>query len=553
MLCLSLVTTCGSSVVSLVTHVRPPSLHSTARSWLLSLCSAVLLILAYPSPDWGWLAWGALVPLLLAIEDQSPRCAFLLGYGCGFLSFLGILYWLIYVSPVGWILLAAYLALFVGLFGWLVAIFSQRSMRNVECGMRSDAHFALGWLPSAWVTLEWLRSHLLTGFGWGLLGYTQWRWLPMIQAADVVGAYGVSFLVVLVNVALWVGWRARRQDARCSVMPLIVGGVLLLTMGYGWWRLRTPIAGGQVNVAVVQGNIPQSQKWDESRKEDILNTYVRLTRQAARQRPDLIVWPETAVPGFLGADPDVTMALLEVVREIRVPCLVGAPTVWLRSDGVVDYNSAVLVTPEGGLEERYNKLHLVPFGEFLPFERYVPWLRRLLPPMGDFAPGETATVFRLHPSPEGDRLSARSLQSRFSVLICFEDVFPSLARRFVQEGAGWLLVITNDAWFGPTGAAVQHAQASVFRAIENRVSVVRAANTGLSCFIDPWGRLTDSVQDAAGRQLLVEGMSAQPVLVTAGRSIYQRVGDLFAWLCVVWVGWCVIVRRLPLGTKRQGR
>ena len=478
--------------------------------WLLALGSSALLVLSYPWPDWGWLAWGALAPLLVALEGQSPRRAFLLGYLCGVMFFLGLTWWLIYVTVIGWIVLCVYLALYVGVFGWLTSRVSL-----------APCPLSLVLLPAAWVALEWARSHVLTGFGWGLLGYTQWRWLPVMQMADVCGAYGVSAAVVAVNVAAWSLLR-RRSQARITAFAASL--VMTVVLGYGAWRLHQRIDGQPLRVAVAQGNIPQSQKWEPSLQGDILTTYARLTRQAAAQHPDLIVWPETAVPGFLGLEPEVTDPVLTLVGEAGVPCLIGSPTEFLRVDRFVAYNSAVLVTPEGGLEQRYDKLHLVPYGEFLPFESWVPWLRRLLPPMGDFLPGDAATVFTVRAADGGT--------ARLSTLICFEDVFPQLTRRFTRAGAGLLAVITNDAWFNDSPAAVQHAQASVFRAVENRVSVVRAANTGVSCFIDPWGRLTGAVQDAAGRRVGVAGVSTQDVVVTRGGSAYRTVGDLFAAACL---------------------
>ncbi len=504
--------------------------------WWLAALSALLLVLSYPPFDWGWLAWVALVPLCFAIDGQSPRRAFAIAYVVGFLYFLGLASWIIYVTVVGWILLVVYLALFVGVFGWFVSRIQRLTL---------TAQLLL--IPSAWVALEWARSHLLTGFGWGLLGYTQWRWLPIIQIADVTGAYGVSWVVVLVNVAWWLALRARRRSSSVRLVPVVIAAVLVPVWGYGLWRLQAPIDGQRLTIAVVQGSIPQSQKWDERLRDDIIARYDRLTRVAAQQHPALIVWPETSVPGLLGADDDVTGPVVALARAIRTPLLVGAPTERVQGGSVRLYNSAILVTPDGGLEQRYDKLHLVPYGEFLPFERYVPWLRHVLPPMGDFAPGREATVFRVEG--QGTRGKGQVVDGavRFSVLICFEDVFPSLARRFAREGAGLLLVITNDAWFGPTGAAAQHAQASVFRAVENRVSVARAANTGLSCFIDPWGRLTHRVQEATGRALFVSGVSVEPVLVTVGaRSVYRVVGDGFAVGCA-----CFALGVLLLRSRRR--
>ena len=218
-----------------------------------------------------------------------------------------------------------------------------------------------------------------------------------------------------------------------------------------------------VKVAVVQGNIPQAQKWETEFADTILQRYDWLTKTAAKTQPDLIVWPETSVPSYVPVDAEVTRRVTALAKTVRLPLLVGAPVVQMEEGGPKFslFNSAILIDEAGQLREQYAKLHLVPLGEFIPGERWLPWLRAILPPIGDFVPGSEWTVFRLSSGlwaqGSGQQLdpqpTAQSPELRFSVLICFEDIFPELARRFVREGARLLLVITNDAWFGPTAAA----------------------------------------------------------------------------------------------------
>ena len=491
------------------------------------LSSVALLVASFPSFDQPWCAWVALVPWLLALRGLKPGRAFRWSWLIGFLFFLGSIWWMVHLRAfggpmaiVGWLALCAVLALYFGVFGWALA----------TVGPAWDRFLLFA--PALWVTLEYARSHLLTGFGWNLLAYSQAPWLPVIQVADLTGAWGVSFVVVLANAAIADGVQAKRAGG-----PLAVAlGLVLAVLGYGLWRL--PRVGGPetVRVAVVQGNIPQDRKWDEAYRADIVERYAGLTRQAARSAPDLIVWPETSVPGFLGLDEPLTQSLVAVSRAVEVPMLVGAPHARLDGARWQTTNGAALLQA-GAIRQWYDKVHLVPFGEFIPFEGALPWLREALPPIGDFVPGHGHTVFRLRYrlKAEGSRLNqsslqppASSLELPFSALICFEDLFPDLARRFVQGGARLLLVITNDAWFGPTAAAYQHAQASTFRAVELRVPVARAANTGWSGCIDASGRWLGSVRDADGAELFVPGTAvcdlALPPTVDgqAGRSAYLR-------------------------------
>jgi len=409
-------------------------------------------------------------------------------------------------------------------------------------------------IPAIWVALEYLRSHFLSGFGWNLLGYSQTPLLPMIQLADLTGVWGVSYLIVMANVAIadWLMQRTRRT--RLAV--IVAAGFVAAAWGYGHHRLTQPEAAEVVKVAVVQGNIPQEDKWEEAFRDAILGRYEELTRGILPQAPQLIVWPETSVPGYVGIDEPLTARLLAFGQSVGVPLLIGAPMV-VSQDGVWRVtNSAALLERDGTLVARYDKVHLVPFGEFVPGERWLPWLRDMLPPIGDFVPGEEYTVFQLEGQGAGDRGQGKSSTPSslvpparlvahqpgrahpsppsFSVLICFEDIFPELARRFVQRGAQMLLTITNDAWFGKTAAAYQHAQASTFRAVELRVPMIRAANTGWSGCIDSRGRWLTSVQQPNGTELFVEGVASCEVSLGESETLYQRWGDWFAWICLGW-------------------
>jgi apolipoprotein N-acyltransferase len=283
---------------------------------------------------------------------------------------------------------------------------------------------------------------------------------------------------------------------------------------------------------VEQGNIPQDDTWDEAHAPRIVETYQRLARQAAALHPQLIIWPETSVPGYLGLDEELTAGVRALADEVNIPLLAGAPMGGFASGVFEMTNSAALVAPGDGIQTRYDKLHLVPFGEFIPLESVMPWLRAVLPPIGTFVAGRAPTVFwaRGEPPPAGPS---------FGVLICFEDVFPELARRHVRAGARWLVTITNDAWFGPTAAAYQHAQASTFRAVELRAPMVRAANTGWSGCIDDTGRWVARVHDDRGRELFVPGVVRCELPLRRMASVYRLAGDWFVALCALLVvlGW----------------
>ena len=556
---------------------------------MLALTSASLLIASFPNVNQPWCAWVALAPWLWALRRLNARQAFGWSWLTGFVFFLGSIRWLIHVTLIGWLLLCAYLGLYFGAFGWLVrqfqgatfvhrppwpVIHQSRPPRLLQrTGQPLACSFVL--VPSAWVALEYLRSHLLTGFGWNLLAYSQTSCRHLIQIADVTGAWGVSFAIVLVNAAFEQSLRQQQsaasgrktQDSGSSglrilhpascILVVIPAAMVLAMLGYGAWRIPRVMGPQTVRVAVVQGNIPQTEKWDESRRESILNRYESLTREAADSHPDLIVWPETSVPGFLDLDEPLTQRILGLSQSLDAPLLVGAPRSHLEQLEWRTTNGAALVH-RGAIVRWYDKLHLVPFGEFIPLDRQWPWLRRALPPIGDFVPGREYAVFQLRDRlkaegsrPKADNITASSLQPPassapqaslqpsashlqlpFSVLICFEDLFPELARRFVLNGAELLLVITNDAWFGPTAAAYQHAQASSFRAVELHVPVVRAANTGWSGCIDASGRWLGGVHDAAGKELFVSGIHTCDLSKGAGGSLYLRWGDWFAWVCL---------------------
>lgn len=489
------------------------------RQAVPGLISAVLLVLAFPPFNLWFCAWFAFVPLIRACGSATCPRPFWCGYACGLVFWMGTIYWLGHVTVAGTIALCAYLALYLGLFSRVLAF---SALRKIPAAAR------ICFIAALWVCLEYLRSYLLTGFPWALLGYSQYLNLPVLQIADITGAWGVSFLVMMANAAAAEALQ-RRSVKPAAVCALVLAGVC----GYGFWRIHQQEAaqagGGECcRVAVIQANIPQQLKWQPAARSFILERYLSLSRQAAAGKPDLIAWPEAALPTLVEDDLS-TAAVRELVERSATALVFGAVTV----EGDAYFNSALLYQP-GQADQQYRKVHLVPFGEYIPLRRALPFLETIVP-IGDVSPGKEYTLLRL---------SGKNRQpAAFSVLICFEDVFPELSRRFVLAGAQFLLNITNDAWYERTAASSQHLQASVLRAVENRIWVCRSANTGISAFIRPDGRQAALVRGPGGEQIFVEGTLEYCLPLRRGAVTgYTRWGDVFVLLCMLSVlvvaGYC---------------
>ena len=497
------------------------------RNLTLAVISALLLILSFPGFNMWILAWVAFIPLLFAIEDQGPFKAFIISYLTGFLFFLGTVYWLIHVTLPGMIIVVAYLALYFGFFG-LVINSTQYAIRNTQYKL-------LFFAPAIWVALEWVRTHAMTGFGWNLLGYSQSFNLPVIQIADMTGVYGVSFIILLLNTSIYMTVKNIKSGKKEHLPVIIAAALLLAVYSYGIFRLSNVFTGERLKVAVVQGNIPQDEKWNRDFTDFILSRYEGLTKKAALEKADLVIWPETSVPGFVQNEKELFNFVHDLAVDIKTPLLVGAPRYEDAREDEPYYNSAFLFLKDGTVEGHYDKVHLVPFGEYVPFKNLFSFVHRFAPrPIGDCAAGKDLTVFRFllqRSAKERDYSWKLSKNVSFSCLICFEDIFPDLARRFAGKNIDFLVNITNDAWFGKTSAAYQHAQASIFRAVENRINVLRSTNTGLSCFIDQKGALTARVTEG-GNDLFVNGFKVREIILSRARTIYTVYGDVFAYICI---------------------
>ncbi|MBI4432861.1 MAG: apolipoprotein N-acyltransferase [Candidatus Omnitrophica bacterium] len=505
---------------------------SRLKDLLFVLLSAGLLVAPYHHGAFWPAAFIAFIPYFLAISNKTRGEAALISFIAGVFFYVFLGYWLTAVSIPGFILVVAYLALYFAVFGYGVAPFVDA--RTEYAGALFSRNLkAILFIASFWTILEWARSWFITGIPWALLAYTQWKNIAFIQIADIVGAYGVSFCVIAVNLFLFklirpsshaIFEEAVQKKQYGLRMAGVLASLLFVVLAYGFIHLKKPETSPTVlHVSVAQGNVPQEEKWDARIKGIIFEKYKRLTFMSAIERSDLIVWPETSFPGYLEDEPVMASQLRSVARQSKTWVLVGAPTIGDLEKGLRFFNSAILFSPNGEEAARYSKLHLVPFGEYVPLEPILGWVRSFAE-IGRFDPGQELTVFQIE-----SRYQPNRIRPKFGVLICFEDIFPGLVRRFVLNGADFLVNMTNDAWFGRTSAPYQHAQASIFRAVENRVPVVRAANTGLSCFISSEGRIVASVNDK-GQEIFVTGHQGYDITLRKGQSFYTRFGDLFLLL-----------------------
>lgn len=491
---------------------------------LLSL-SAVLLILSFPKFNFWLLAWFALVPFFYALDGVDQKSAFKRGFFWGLLFLAVSWYWIGYVTIVGLFLLVAYFALFFGFFAMLYRAFSAFRITG-----------RLLAIPAAWVALEFVRGHLFSGFEWVSLGHSQYTVLPVIQIADVTGQYGVSFLIVMVNVLIkdfCDGWMTKEKTVSRSAVA-IVAVALGVTLGYGYVQLNQSLSSKKsIKVSVIQGNIDLETRWKATAWQTIIDQYLELSRLAARDDSDLIVWPETAFPGFLWEDARFFKPVAQFIEEVNTPLFFGAVT----HEDDDFYNSAILYRPDGQYE-KYDKIHLVLYGEYIPFRKYFPFLGEIIP-IDDFSFGRDYKTFSLN----------RENPVRLSALICFEDTVTRLVRRFVRNGAEILVNISNDVWFRDSKEPFLHMQSAVFRSVENRRSMIRASNTGLSCFIDPFGRVKNCVSNDDGRQILVAGVQSAVVWANTDMTFYTRMGDVFAYFCcalsIILLGLIWKFRRTP--------
>jgi apolipoprotein N-acyltransferase len=493
---------------------------------IAAVLTGIAVAAAFPPQEQSELAWVGFVPLLLVCMRVRPGAAFQWGGLAGAVFWLINLFWLTEVTWPGWVLLALYCALYTATFAALSA-WLFRAWGVEKWSARISLLFVL---PVLWAGLEFMRAIWLTGFAWNPLGGSQFERIMLIQMASWTGVYGVSALVMLLNmsVALTVqqyiqaGGRGRR-----AWHPEMMFGFLILALAFTGGQRSIKAAQREevtaLRTALIQPNIPQYQKWTDEFKSFILHELERLSRLAIQAGPlDLLVWPETAVPDYVRLDPN-SSSLVQRLATNQVPLLVGTMDVEWDLEGrwrPMYFNSSLLYDAHGDVLMHYHKQHLVMFGEYVPLDRYLPFLSAMTPIDASFDAGRESTVFKVPKREE-----------TFAVLICFEDTVARLGRRAVRAGARMLVNQTNDAWFRESIAARQHMTHSVFRAVENRVPVVRAANTGISCGIDRFGRIHSVLAGEAGSTFVAgfQLVTSQVPREDMSLTVYTRYGDWFGW------------------------
>ena len=451
-----------------------------------------------------------------------------LGFLAGVVHFAGTVYWTSAVmrqfgdlAPVLAALLMLLLAAYMALYPAIAALVVHRLARAFGA-------WALLLAPAAWVTTELGRAHLFTGFPWVLLGYSQATVLPLAQLSSLFGVYGLSALVVLVNAALAIAAVGRGRGR--WVPTLAVLALVAATAAWGSARIRDgelTRVGTPLRVALIQGNIPQDQKWEASQGPAILRRYVSMTREAAAGGARFVIWPESSLPFYFQEDPVGGDIVRRLAHDTRTYILVGSDQVE-RGERPKFYNAAFLITPDGTVGGIYRKVHLVPFGEYVPLKDLLFFASPLVEAVSDFSPGQEVVMLPVAGHP-------------VSTAICYEVVYPGLARSAVARGSQLLTTITNDAWYGRSSAPWQHFEQASLRAVEEGRYLARSANTGISGIVDPYGRVVE--RSNLFEQAIVDG----EVRLLEGRTVYARIGDTFAYVLAA------LTLAAVLAAPRRGR
>ncbi len=486
------------------------------RRLFLAITCALLLSLSFPPLRLGFLSYVALVPFWLLLDELTIRESFRWGYLVGLFISIGTIYWIFWPTPAGAVAAILFHPVYYALFAVCYS-FLKKQWGQV----------ALFATPFLWVAFEYLKSLGQLGFPWVTLGNTQSYYTSLIQYATFTGVYGVSFWVVCLNVLVYL--MVQNQRTRATMIRYAGIFVLFFLVPYFYGRKVIPQKLPEtksVKVAIIQGNIDPYLKWNKQLLEMNFKVYERLSRQVGHKNVDLIIWPETATPTYLLHDRRNLARVQQLVRELDAPILTGTPDyIRLARRQYKTFNSLVLIDGTLRPYQKYAKIHLVPFGERVPYEDSIPILKKLLSSLemgeGNFSPGREITVFKLFKKNSNNSASDGYVYYLGGV-ICFESIFPGLVAKFVRKGAQLLTVVTNDGWFGRTGAPYQHAQMAVFRAIENRISIARSANTGVSMTIDPYGRVRKQTR------IFEEATLIDTLPLRRETTFFTRHGNFFA-------------------------
>ncbi|OGR23322.1 MAG: apolipoprotein N-acyltransferase [Desulfobacterales bacterium RIFOXYA12_FULL_46_15] len=488
--------------------------------YIPAVASGLLLTLSFPKTGLSYIAFFALIPWLISLPALTLKQSFYSGFIAGLFHFITLIYWIIptihiygglhlIMAGSTLVLLCFYLALYPAVFAFL----SKK--------LNAPPFFTPILAACLWTSLEYIRTYAFTGFSWGSLGYSQYLNLLFIQIADFSGVYGVSFLIVLINCVFADFFiMLRKKEGKKSVIVMLFTVFLIsAVLFYGRQRLSAidslMSSAPKPAISVIQGNIEQDMKWSDEFKDKTVDKYILLSKTIIKDEPELIIWPETALPFYYGYERVLSNLVDQCVRESKTHYLIGSPAFKSHGKETLYYNRAYMLNRFSIVTGTYDKNRLVPFGEYVPFGKYLTFLGKITAQAGNFSTGDRSFIpldFKEH---------------KTGVLICFEILFPEIASGFVKNGADILTAITNDAWFGQTSAPLQHFSMAVFRAVENRRSIARAANTGISGFIDPTGKILETTP------LFTDRAITRQIPALTLISFYTRYGDIFAFSAMV--------------------
>ena len=475
--------------------------------WQLVLLSGVLVGLSYPPLHLGFLAWFGLIPLVHVLLNVKPRQAIQLAFLASITANFISLYWIGFNSGAGFIPVFAsligaviYLGIFWSGFGFIVSFIESKYSKGL---------FVLSF---AWVSMELIRSLGALGFPWINLALTQTEYLPLIQIADITGSYGISFWIILINIGFYLSIISKNKLKYLIITSMI----FILVLSYGLIRINTidDVITDSVPIAITQPNINPDEKWEPESREEIFSLMHGFLDSALSLNPDLVLWPESAVPAYLRLSSHRRKPITNKLEKFNVPLLSGTVDRIIDEDGEkIYYNSTIFIKPDDTIK-MYNKIHLVPFAEYIPLSGKFSSLKKLNFGQANFTHGTEYTVFELD-------------SVRFSNIICYESSMPVVVRKLIKNGAQFLTIQANDGWLGNSAGPYQHFELARLRAIENRVPIVRCANTGISGVIDPTGIVQHKIPLGEKSIIKAEILPAQKL------TFYTKYGEIFAILCII--------------------
>lgn len=484
------------------------------KYFFLAILSGFLVAISFPKINAFYFMWVAFIPIIYTALRNCVRNSLVYGFVFGLACYTVSLFWMfpflkfntntfqaLIVSSLLWGYLAIYFALWTGMLS-----FSRRHFHPIVSSL---------YAASSWVLLEYVRTYLLTGFGWNLLGYSQYSFTHIIQIADITGVYGVSFVIVLINMFLyyWLQDYKEKKFLYCVVCIFVV----LVTYGYIKIHLYSNPYGEKLTIGVVQPNIDQYKKWDEKFINEILDVLDQNVSKFENENLDIIIYPETVLPGYLQYDERIIDFVYKVSPYAKLNLFGGASY-----DDKNIYNSIFAVNNDKKILEKHDKNHLVIFGEYIPFRNLLSKYFGILNSLGDFAKGKYMNPFKYGGIFVG-------------TTICSENFFPNLSRELVLNGAKILTNHTNDAWFFDSYAPYQHFIMNVFRAIENRKNIIVSANTGISAVIDSAGNIlnTTNLNDSTS---FVSNVYQNDII-----TIYDKIGNIFSYMCMIFTMFIIVI------------